>query len=123
MEVGQVAGPRGWDLGEASTSKSSPPKEGIAGGPSLWKGVFGLSRCSLRGLDGLQGDTGLCLDPSPCVVLCQRYIFKKVLFSLKLVWVSEVSVCEQTQRGPSGRMCWVGVAGITRRTRAVSGGH
>uniref|UniRef100_A0A8D0PPW9 Docking protein 1 n=1 Tax=Sus scrofa TaxID=9823 RepID=A0A8D0PPW9_PIG len=87
MEVGQVAGPRGWDLGEASTSKSSPPKEGIAGGPSLWKGVFGLSRCSLRGLDGLQGDTGLCLDPSPCVVLCQRYIFKKVLFSLKLVWV------------------------------------
>ena len=36
MEVGQShKGAQGWDLGEASTSKSSPPKEGIAAGAEL----------------------------------------------------------------------------------------
>lgn len=36
MEAGQShKGAQGWDLGEASTSKSSPPKEGIAAGAEL----------------------------------------------------------------------------------------
>ena len=37
MEAGQShKGAQGWDLGEASTSKSSPPKEGIAAGAELY---------------------------------------------------------------------------------------
>lgn len=36
MEAGQShKGAQGWGLGEASTSKSSPPKEGVAAGAEL----------------------------------------------------------------------------------------
>lgn len=88
MEVGQLAGAQGLDLGEASTSKSSPPKEGIAAGAVLKKGVFGQSRYSLRGLYGGYRETlGCVLIFTPALFFARERYFFKVLSSLKSVWV------------------------------------